>query len=73
MERLRRRPSSCSKEGEGWVVPVLLSLLVQRVDEGLERRVAFSPSPQHFSLVVYFITNLVKIYLPIVAHFLACS
>jgi hypothetical protein len=25
----------------------------------------------HFSLVVYFINNLVKIYLPIVAHFLA--
>jgi hypothetical protein len=26
----------------------------------------------HFSLVVYFIINLVKIYLLIVAHFVAC-
>jgi hypothetical protein len=26
----------------------------------------------HFSLVVYFITNLVKVYLLTVAHFLAC-
>jgi hypothetical protein len=26
----------------------------------------------HFSLVVYFITYLVKIYLPIIAHLLAC-
>jgi hypothetical protein len=27
----------------------------------------------HFYLAVYFITNLVKIYLPIIAHFLVCS
>jgi hypothetical protein len=47
MERLRRRPSSCSEEGEGWAAPVILPLLVQQVDEGLERRVASSPSPQH--------------------------
>jgi hypothetical protein len=47
MERLRRRPLSCSEEGEGWAAPILLSPLVQRVDEGRERRVAFSPSPQH--------------------------
>jgi hypothetical protein len=26
----------------------------------------------HFSLVAYFIINLVKTYLPIIAHFLAC-
>jgi hypothetical protein len=45
MERLRRRPSSCSEEGEGNAVPVILPPLVQRVDEGLERRVASSPSP----------------------------
>jgi hypothetical protein len=47
MERLRRRPSSCSKGDEGWVAPVILPLLVQRGDEDLERRVASSPSPQH--------------------------
>jgi hypothetical protein len=47
MERLRRRPSSCSEEGEGWAASILLPLLEQRVDEGLERRVASSPSPQH--------------------------
>jgi hypothetical protein len=47
MERLRRRPSSCSEEDEGWAAPVILPPLVQRVDEGLERRVASSPSPQH--------------------------
>jgi hypothetical protein len=47
MERLRRRPSSCSEEGEGWAAPVILPPLVQRVDEGLELRVASSPSPQH--------------------------
>jgi hypothetical protein len=47
MERLRRRPSSCSEEGEGCAAPVILPSLVQRVDEGLERRVASSPSPQH--------------------------
>ena len=46
MERFRRRPSSCSEEDEGWAVPVILPLSVQRVDEGLERRVASSPSPQ---------------------------
>jgi hypothetical protein len=46
MDRLRRRPSSCSKGGEGWAVPVILPPLVQRSDEGLERRVASSPSPQ---------------------------
>jgi hypothetical protein len=47
MERLRRRTSSCSEENEGWAAPVNLPLLVQRVDEGLEQRVASSPSPQH--------------------------
>jgi hypothetical protein len=47
MERLRRRPSSCSEEDEGWAAPVILPPLVQRVDEGLERRVTSSPSPQH--------------------------
>jgi hypothetical protein len=47
MERLRRRPSSCGEEDEGWAAPVISPPLVQRVDEGLERRVASSPSPQH--------------------------
>jgi hypothetical protein len=47
MEGLRRRPSSCSEENEGWVAPVILPLLLQRGDEGLKRRVASSPSPQH--------------------------
>jgi hypothetical protein len=47
MVRLRRRPSSCSEEGEGWAMPLILPPLVQRGDEGLERRVASSPSPQH--------------------------
>jgi hypothetical protein len=47
MERLHRRPSSCSEESEGWAAPVLLPPLEQRVDEGLERRVASSPLPQH--------------------------
>jgi hypothetical protein len=47
MERLRRRPSSCCEEDEGWAAPVILPLLVQRGDEGPERRVASSPSPQH--------------------------
>jgi hypothetical protein len=47
MERLRRRPLSCSEEDEGWATPVVLPPLVQRGDEGLERRVASSPSPQH--------------------------
>jgi hypothetical protein len=46
MERLRRRPSSCSEEDEGWAAPVILPPSMQRVDEGLERRVASSPSPQ---------------------------
>jgi hypothetical protein len=47
VERLRRGPSSCSEEDEGWAAPVILPPLVQRVDEGLERRVASLPSPQH--------------------------
>jgi hypothetical protein len=47
MERLHRRPSSCSEEDKGWAAPVTWPLLVQRGDEGLERRVASSPSPQH--------------------------
>jgi hypothetical protein len=47
MERLCRRPSSCSEEDEGWAAPVILPPLVQRGDEGLERRIASSPSPQH--------------------------
>jgi hypothetical protein len=47
MERLRRRISSCGEEDEGWAAPVILPPLVQRGDEGLERRVASSPSPQH--------------------------
>jgi hypothetical protein len=32
---------------KGWAAPVILPPLVQRVDEGLERRVASSPSLQH--------------------------
>jgi hypothetical protein len=47
MERLRRRPSSCSEEDEGWAALVILPPSVQRVDEGLERRVASSALPQH--------------------------
>jgi hypothetical protein len=47
VERLSRRPSSCSEEDEGWAAPVILPPLVQRDDEGLERRVASLPSPQH--------------------------
>jgi hypothetical protein len=47
MERLHRRPLSCSEEDEGWAMPVILPPLVQRGDEGLERRVASLPSPQH--------------------------
>jgi hypothetical protein len=47
MERLHRRPSSCSEEDEGWAASVILPPLVQRGDEGLERRVASLPSPQH--------------------------
>jgi hypothetical protein len=50
MERLRRRPSSCSEEDEGWAAPVILPPLVQRGDEGLERRVASLPSPQQVDL-----------------------
>jgi hypothetical protein len=46
MERLRRRPSSCYEEDKGWAAPVILPPLVQRGDEGLERRVASPPSPQ---------------------------
>jgi hypothetical protein len=46
MERLGRRPSSCSEEDKGWAAPITLPPLVQRVDEGLERRVASPPSPQ---------------------------
>jgi hypothetical protein len=49
MERLRRRPSSWSEEDEGWATPVIFPPLVQRGDEGLERRVASSPLPQHTS------------------------
>jgi hypothetical protein len=49
VERLRRRPSSCSEEGEGWAVPVILPSLARRVDEGLERMVASSPSPQQLN------------------------
>jgi hypothetical protein len=47
MERLRRRPSSCSEEDEGWAALVILPSLAQRGDEGLEQRVASSPLPQH--------------------------
>jgi hypothetical protein len=47
MGRLHRRPSPCSEEDEGWTAPVILPPLVRRGDEGLERRVASSPSPQH--------------------------
>jgi hypothetical protein len=47
MERLRSRPSSCSEDDEGWVAPVSLPPLVQRGDEGMERRVASLPLPQH--------------------------
>jgi hypothetical protein len=47
MERLCRRPLSFGEEDEGWAAPVILPPLVQRADEGLERRVASSPSPQH--------------------------
>jgi hypothetical protein len=47
MERLRRRPSSCSEEDKGWAALVILPPSVQRVDKGLERRVASLPLPQH--------------------------
>jgi hypothetical protein len=47
MERLHRRPSSCGEEDEGWAAPVILPPLVQRGDEGMEQRLASSPSPQH--------------------------
>jgi hypothetical protein len=47
MEKLCRRPSTCSEEDKGWATPVILPQSVQRVDEGLQRRVASSPSPQH--------------------------
>jgi hypothetical protein len=47
MERLRHRPSSCSEEDEGCAASVILPSLVQRGDEGLERRVASLPLPQH--------------------------
>jgi hypothetical protein len=47
VERLRRRPSSCSEEDKGWAALVVLPTLVKRVDEGLERRVASLPLPQH--------------------------
>jgi hypothetical protein len=47
MEILRRRPSSCSVEDEGRAAPVILPLLVQRVDErpGVKGSVfAFAPT-----------------------------
>jgi hypothetical protein len=47
MERLHRRPVSCCEEDEGWATPIILPPLVQQGDEGLERRVASSPLPQH--------------------------
>jgi hypothetical protein len=52
MERLRRGPSSCSEEDEGRAAPIILPPLVQRDDEGLERRVAPSPSPQQVIVIV---------------------
>jgi hypothetical protein len=35
------------KRAKGWATPIILPPLVQRVDEGLERRVVSLPSPQH--------------------------
>jgi hypothetical protein len=46
-ERPRRRPSSCSVLDEGWRQPVVLSPLLSETGEGILRRVASSPSPQH--------------------------
>ena len=57
MERLRRRPSSCGEEDEGWAAPVNLPALVQRGDEVLERRVASSPSPQQQKLKDMLVTS----------------
>jgi hypothetical protein len=53
MERLRRMPSSCSEEDEGWAAPIILLPLVQRGDEGLDQRVASSPSLQHSPYIVF--------------------
>jgi hypothetical protein len=47
MGRPRHRPSSCDAWDEGWSLPVVLSPLVSETSEGIERRVASSPSPQH--------------------------
>jgi hypothetical protein len=44
--RPRRRPSSCSVVAEGWKPPVTSPLWYSEFGEGLERRVASSPSPQ---------------------------
>jgi hypothetical protein len=57
MERLRRRPSSCGEEDEGWAASINLPPLVQRGDEGLERRVASSPSPQQQKLKDMLVTS----------------
>jgi hypothetical protein len=46
MERLLRRPSSCSEEDEGWATPVILPPTMARRRRP-ERRVASSPLPQH--------------------------
>jgi hypothetical protein len=57
MEKLHRRPSSCGEEDKGWAAPVNLPPLVQRGDEGLERRVASSPSPQQQKLKDMLVTS----------------
>jgi hypothetical protein len=45
--RPRRRPSSCSVVDEGWKPSPLRLRWYSEIGEGLERRVASSPSPQH--------------------------
>jgi hypothetical protein len=46
-ERHRRRPSSCSMLDEGWKLPPVCLRWFGEIGEGIERRVASSPSPQH--------------------------
>jgi hypothetical protein len=45
--RPRRRPSSCGVLDEGWKLPVASPRWCGKIGEGIERRVASSPSPQH--------------------------
>jgi hypothetical protein len=53
-ERPRRRPSSCSVLDEGWKLPVASLRWCGEIGEGIERRVASSPSPQHSSASGFF-------------------